>query len=60
VRRQKDRFAALTDAAHQLPNRSARLRVEPGRQLVEEDELRIIDEGERDETAAASVRPTAS
>ena len=39
----------VADAAHQLPDRAARLRIEAGRQLVEEHDLGIVDERERDE-----------
>ena len=49
VRRQKDRLAALADAAHEIPDRPPRLRVESGRQLVEKHQLRVVDERERDE-----------
>ena len=37
------------DAAHQLPDRAPRLRVEAGRQLVEKHHLRIVDQRQRDE-----------
>ena len=45
----KHRLAARADAAHELPDRAARLRIEPGRQLVEEHDLGIVDERQRDE-----------
>ena len=51
MRRQKDGLAALADAAHQIPDRPPRLRVEPCRQLVEEDQLGVVDEREGDEQA---------
>ena len=49
VRRQEDRqrFAARQHA-ELLPHRRARLRVEPRRRLVEEQDLRRVDEAERD------------
>ncbi len=46
---QEDGLAALADAAHEVPDRASRLRVESGRQLVEEHDLGIVDERERDE-----------
>ncbi len=49
VGRQEHRLAAGADAAHQVPDRPPRLRVEAGRQLVEKDEVGIVDERERDE-----------
>ena len=49
VRREEHRLAAVADAADQVPDRAARLRVEPGGQLVEEHDLRIVDERQRDE-----------
>ena len=42
-------LAAFADAAHQIPDRTARLRVEPGRQLVEKHELGIVDQRQRNE-----------
>src|SRR5262249_28172607 len=41
--------ATLANAAHQVPNRAARLRIETCRQLVEKYQLWIIDESECDE-----------
>ena len=49
VGRQEHRLAAIADAAHEIPDGPPRLRVETGRQLVEEHELGIVDQGERDE-----------
>ena len=46
---EEDRLAALADAAHQLPDRAPRLRVQPGGQLVEKHHLRIVDQRQRDE-----------
>ena len=40
---------ALADAANQIPDRPARLRVEAGRQLVEKHHLGVVDERQRDE-----------
>ena len=37
------------DAAHQLPDRAPRLRIEAGRQLVEKDDFGIVDQRQRDE-----------
>src|SRR5688572_27449392 len=51
MRGQKDRLAARADAAHQVPARPPRLWIEPGRQLVEKDDVRIVDEGKDDEEA---------
>ncbi len=45
----EDRLAALADAAHQVPDGAPGLRIEPGGELVEEHELRVVDQGERDE-----------
>src|SRR5437016_7950589 len=42
MRGQKDRLAALADAAHQIPDCPPRLRVQPGGQLVEKHHLRIV------------------
>src|SRR5688500_11920245 len=49
MRGQEYRLAARADAAHQVPAGAARLWVESRRQLVEEDHVRIVDEGEHDE-----------
>jgi len=46
---EQDGLAALTDAAHHLPDREPCLRVETGRQLVEHHDIRIVNERERDE-----------
>ena len=46
---QKDRLAARSDTADQLPDCTPRLRVQTGRQLVEKHDFRIVDESERDE-----------
>ena len=40
MRRQEDCLAALANAAHEIPDRAPRLRIEAGRQLVEEHQLR--------------------
>ena len=40
MRRQEHGLAAGADAAHQIPDCPARLRVQPGRQLVEEHDAR--------------------
>ncbi len=49
VRGQENRFAALADPAHQIPDRAARLRVEAGGQFVEEDYLGIVNQRQRNE-----------
>src|SRR5260370_12858361 len=46
--RQKNGLAALANAAHQVPDRSPRLRVEPGGQFVEKHHFRIVDQRKRD------------
>ena len=47
MRRQQDGFAALADAAYQLPNRAPRLRIETGRQFVQEHQFRVVDQCKR-------------
>ncbi len=49
VRREQHGLAAIADAPHEIPDCAARLRIQTGRELVEEHELGIVDEGERDE-----------
>src|SRR6202030_2877285 len=49
--RQEDSLAAIANAAHEVPDGVARLRVEPGGELVEKDDLRIVDQCEGDEQA---------
>ena len=49
MRRQEHGLAAGADAAHEIPDGAAGLRIEPGRQLVEKHHLGIVDERERDE-----------
>ena len=49
VGRQEHRLAAIADAPHEVPDGPSRLRIEAGGQLVEEHELGIVDQGERDE-----------
>ena len=44
VRREQDGLAERAERADHLPRRAARLRVEAGRRLVEEDEVGIADE----------------
>src|SRR5579872_63321 len=44
---QENRLAALTNAAHQVPNRAPRLRVQPRRQFVEKYQFRIVDQRKR-------------
>jgi hypothetical protein len=45
---QKNSFAAIPDAAHQVPDGSSRLRIEPGGQLIEEYYFRIVDQRQGD------------
>ena len=48
LRRQEDRDAVVAAKPRDLvPQGRAALRVEPGRRLVEEDDARTVDEGER-------------
>ena len=56
VRGQHDRLAELAQRADRLPGRAASLGVEAGRGLVEEDQLRVADERER-EVQAAQLAP---
>ena len=44
VRRQQHRLAEQAQRADHLPRSAARCRVEPGRRLVEEEEIRVADE----------------
>ena len=73
VRRQEDRLAERAQAADRLPGAAARRGVEAGRRLVEEDELGVADEREReveppqlaareraDARSRCSSRPTSS
>src|ERR1700728_304051 len=46
---QENGLAALANAAHQIPNRAPRLRVQPRCQFVEKHDLRIVDQRKRDE-----------
>src|SRR5581483_4711828 len=48
VRREEDGLAETAETFDHVPRRAARGRVETGRRLVEEDELRVADQGERD------------
>ena len=47
VRGQEDRLAELAQRADRRPRLTARGRVKPGRRLVEEDQLRVADERQR-------------
>jgi hypothetical protein len=53
LRREQYRRAVLGEFLDGLPHLDAPLGVEPGRRLVEEDDLRIPDEAHRDVEAAA-------
>ena len=48
VRREEDGLAELAQAADHLPRGAARRGVEAGRRLVEEDQLRVADQRQRD------------
>src|SRR5687767_10312122 len=47
--REKYSLSSLANATHELPDRSTGLRIETGRELVEEYELRIVDQRQHDE-----------
>ena len=47
--RQEDRLAAVAYIAHQIQDGPASLRVEPRGQLVQEHQLRVVDQRQRDE-----------
>ena len=49
VGRQEHGLAALADPAHQIPDRPPRLRIEAGRQLVQEHDLRVVHQRQGDE-----------
>ena len=49
MRREKHGLAAIANAAHEIPDRAAGLRIEAGRELVEKDHFGVVDERERDE-----------
>jgi len=51
VRGQEDRFSMGADLAHQVPDGMAGLRIKTGGQFVEEDQLRIREEGKGYEEA---------
>jgi hypothetical protein len=53
LRREQHRRAVLGEFLDGLPHLDARLGVEPGRRLVQEDDRRIPDEAHRDVEAAA-------
>src|SRR5258708_28006716 len=46
---QENSLAALANAAYQVPNRTPRLRIQPGGQFVENHHLRISDQRKRNE-----------
>ena len=52
VRREEDRLAEVLQRADDVPRRAPRRRVEAGRRLVEEDQLGVADEREREVQAA--------
>ena len=51
VRGQQDRAALGLDRPDQLPEVVARLRIEAGRRLVEEQDARVVGEGDREQQA---------
>ena len=51
VRGEEHRRAAVPDVRDESPDRAAGLRIEPGRELVEEHDLGLVDQRERDEEA---------
>ena len=51
VGRQHERHAALLEPVQPIPQQVARLRVEAGGRLVEEQELRLVDQAARDRQA---------
>src|SRR2546423_8719587 len=53
VSREHDRLAEAAEGAQRLPGLAARVRIEAGRRLVEEDQLRVADEGKAEVEAAA-------
>ena len=55
VRRQEDRLAERAEGTNHLPRRASRRRIETGRRLVEEHEIRIPDE--RDAEIEPSLLP---
>src|SRR5436853_363859 len=48
VRRQQDRLAEIAQVADRLPRAAPGLRIKAGRRLVEEDQLGVADERERE------------
>ena len=48
MRRQQDRLALAQELPQPVPDKMPRLRVEPGRRLVEDQELRVVDERARE------------
>ena len=59
VRRQQNRLPELAQVADRLPGRAARARVEAGRRLVEEDQLRVADQREAEVETPLPGRPRA-
>jgi hypothetical protein len=51
VCRQEHRLASIADAADEIPDRAARLRVEACGQLVEKHHFGVVDQRKRDEQA---------
>jgi len=49
--RQEYGLSPRANAAHEFPDRAARLRVEAGCQFIEKHKFRVVDERERDEQA---------
>ena len=59
VRRQQHRAALGLEPLDEVPQRAPALRIEAGRRLVEEDQLRIVDERQRDRQPLALAAATA-
>ncbi len=59
VRRQQDRPALRLEVEDEVPEGAPGGRVEAGRRLVEEDQLRVVDQRQGDRRAAGAARPTA-
>ena len=60
VRGEHQRDAALLEPVQPVPQHVARLRVEPGGRLVEQQQVGFVDQRAGDASRAASCRPTAA
>src|SRR5438876_5625003 len=45
MRREQDRLALRKELTQSIPDEVARLGIQPGRRLIEDQQLRIVDEG---------------